>query len=297
MTPRPDCAWPPPGAKRVLRSGVDWHVAIAGEGPTLLALHGTASSGHTFGQLLPHLAPHFRVVIPDLPGHGETRVPRGMPLSLPVMAGALADLLTELGEQPTVVVGHSAGAAVGARLLTRRSYRVELFVGLAAALVPLRGTARFALPRLASMLAFGGAYRWAPRVAHVARVERTIRAMGSELPPEEVERYAALISDPARARSLLRMLASWDLEPLYQALPELAVPTVLFGGTRDRAVPIEHQRALAQRIPSARVVTIMGAGHLLHEEQPAAIAQGILTTSVSNHVDTLVRPSKMTPGS
>jgi len=65
---------------------------------------------------MPLLAEHFTVIAPDLPGHAFSEVPRWFEPSLPVMAAALEELIDALHVTPQVAVGHSAGAALLARM-------------------------------------------------------------------------------------------------------------------------------------------------------------------------------------
>jgi magnesium chelatase accessory protein len=109
--------WPNREASRFVEAGgLNWHVQVMGQGPDLLLLHGTGGATHSWRDLAPLLAQHFRVVAPDLPGHGFTMARRAPDLSLPGMAASIAALIGRLGLKPEVVVGHSAGAAILARL-------------------------------------------------------------------------------------------------------------------------------------------------------------------------------------
>ncbi len=111
--------WPNRDASRFVDAGgLRWHVQVLGpadaDAPTLLLLHGTGAATHSWRALAPRLAHGFRVVAPDLPGHGFTSMPPADGLSLPGMAAAVGALLAALDASPALVVGHSAGAAVGA---------------------------------------------------------------------------------------------------------------------------------------------------------------------------------------
>ena len=85
--------------------------------PTALLLHGTGAATHTWRTVAPLLAPHFHVVAPDLPGHGYTHTPPRQALTLPAVAQAVGELLAALKLRPTLVIGHSAGAAVALRMV------------------------------------------------------------------------------------------------------------------------------------------------------------------------------------
>jgi pimeloyl-ACP methyl ester carboxylesterase len=83
----------------------------AGAGEALLLIHGMAGSSATWRAVLPQLSKKYRVVAPDLFGHGESAKPRG-DYSLGAFAAWLRDLLDELGITRATVVGQSLGGGV-----------------------------------------------------------------------------------------------------------------------------------------------------------------------------------------
>lgn len=259
--------------------GIQWHVQIMGSGPALLLLHGTGASSHSFAALMPLLAERFTVVAPDLPGHAFSRVPASFTPSLPATAYALAGLLSELDLAPAVAVGHSAGAAVIVRMALDRAIAPRLLCGLGAALMPLRGLAGSIYSPAARLLAHSGlaAELLSLRARDLSSVERLVRSTGSSLDRRGVELYQRLACCPGHVAAVLTMLACWDLEPLFAALPRLSTPLLLLAGELDRAIPVAQLRQVAAHTPSARLVVVPGTGHLLHEEQPEAVARLILS--------------------
>jgi magnesium chelatase accessory protein len=259
----------------VLRDGIRWHVQMAGSGPALLLVHGTGASSHSFRNLIPLLAGQFTVVAPDLPGHALSSAPPWFEPSVPGTAAALDELLLGLQLKPTVAVGHSAGAAVVARMALDRSITPRVLVGLGAALVPFEGVARTVLPQTARLLAM--ASRVLPfRIRDRDTIKRLIRRTGSSLDRGSVEIYARLSERPNHVAAVLAMMANWDLRPLFEQLPGLDVPFLLIAGRRDGAVPLSQQRAVVARLPRGRLQVLEGAGHLLHEERPEAVARLIV---------------------
>ena len=106
--------WPNRTASRfVASSGLTWHVQEMGaaDAPVLLLLHGTGAATHSWAGLAPLLAARFRVVAPDLPGHGFTGTPPGHGLSLPAMARRTGALLEAIGARPSEVAGLLDGRA------------------------------------------------------------------------------------------------------------------------------------------------------------------------------------------
>lgn len=265
--------WPNREASRfVTAGGLTWHVQEAGEGPPLLLVHGTGAATHSWRGLLPLLARDFRVIAPDLPGHGFTD-PLPTP-SLPRMARALAGLLRLLDASPQVAVGHSAGAATLARLCLDGALSPRLLVGLNAALKPFPGMAGFLFPAMARALFLNPV---TPRVfawsADRAAVERLIGGTGSTLDRTGLDLYRRLFQKPGHVAGALGMMAHWDLAALDRDLPRLAPPLLLIVGGEDRTIAPDVSFGLADRLGGrARVELLRGLGHLAHEEKPEVVA-------------------------
>ena len=111
-------AWPDRGYSSFHTVGaVRWHVQQQGDGPTVLLLHGTGGSTHSWAACTASLARRYRVVAIDLPGHGFTQAAdraagAPLPFGLAEMATAVAALLRHLDARPRFAVGHSAGMPV-----------------------------------------------------------------------------------------------------------------------------------------------------------------------------------------
>ena len=131
-----------------------WHVQTFGTGPVLLLLHGTGASTHSWRDLVLTLAQNHTVICPDLPGHAFSYWNTETSNSLGHMATSLADLLNHLKLWPSTVVGHSAGAAVGAQLILQHAKsRPTTLIGLNPAWLPLTGLASWLFPSTAKLLA------------------------------------------------------------------------------------------------------------------------------------------------
>lgn len=271
--------WPHRAHSRlVMAGGLRWHVQVAGQGPVLLLLHGTGASSHSMAGLLPLLTGRHTVVVPDLPGHAFTDALPGAP-GLPAMSRALAALLAVLDvAPPALVVGHSAGAAIGAQWVLDGQAPVRALVSINGALRPFDGVAGLLFAPLARLVGAGPLLpglvsRLVARQAHEPRaMRRLIDGTGSQVPPASAALYARLAQNPAHVAGALAMMSHWDLRPLAEALPRLPSPLWLLASDGDRMVPPAQARELARRLPQARHVALPGTGHLAHEEQPAQVA-------------------------
>lgn len=266
--------WPNRDASRFpTAAGLRWHVQDAGSGPVALLLHGTGAATHSWAGLLPRLAERFRVVAPDLPGHGFTDTPDRTDLSLPEMAKRVAGLLDALQARPAVAVAHSAGAAVALRLALDGVVDGPV-VAVNGALEPFAGASGPFYQGLARALFANpfAAWLFSLQARDPRRVERLIEGTGSRLTPEGLNLYRRLFMTEGHVAATLNMMASWDLAPLRRDLPGLRSPLVLVVGEGDRAVPPRVSREVASSVPGASVVSLPGLGHLAHEERPDLVA-------------------------
>lgn len=242
------------------------HIETLGSGPDMVLLHGWALHGGAFAPLARRLAPHFRLHLVDLPGHGLSRDPdEHLDLRSVVVHVAAAT-------PPAIWLGWSLGG---------------LFALRAAATLPtVRGLAMIAAtPR------FVRGEDWPHAVPHavfegfgeeLARdyagtLERFIAldTLGSEHGREELKALRTLLHergepDPDALREGLRLLDTADLR---RSLPGLRVPSLWIAGRRDRLVDPRGMAAAAAMAPHSRFVELHGAAHapfLGHLEAVAA---------------------------
>jgi magnesium chelatase accessory protein len=273
--------WPLREASRfVAAGGFGWHVQEFGEGPPALLIHGTASSTHSWRGLAPLLARDFRVLSLDLPGHAFTTSERRPDLSLPGMAHALTTLLSKLDFSPRLVIGHSAGAAILARLIAEGRLTPALFVAINGAFLPFEGIARNLFPAIARLLFVNPlAARLFAWKADRTTVANMMAGMGTKLDVRGLDLYVRLMSSPAHCGGALEMMANWDLSRMPDELARVACPTLLVVGANDRAIRPEDAEKVARRMTSVRIEKLQGLGHLAHEEAPERVAALIRTSA------------------
>jgi magnesium chelatase accessory protein len=279
--------WPHREASRFVDAGgLQWHVqrfscpgdASAGSGPAPLALllHGTGASSHSWHPMLPWLRPHFELLLVDLPGHAYTSMPSAWQASLPGMAKSVDALLEVLELQPSIIIGHSAGAALGARMCIDGHVAPRALISINGAFLPLGGLAGLLFPPAARLMA---ALPFAPgfvarRAQDPRAIKRLVSDTGSVLDADCTALYARLVSNPGHVAGALAMMANWDVRPLLRDLPALQTPLTLIAAEKDRAVPPAQALQVRAMLPTSQVTLIRmaGLGHLAHEEQPQPVA-------------------------
>jgi magnesium chelatase accessory protein len=277
---REGLAWPHREWSRFVDNveGLRWHVQVAGKGPVVLLLHGTGLGGFSWASTAERLVPTHTVVIPDLPGHAFTDAPPHPDgLGLEAMARGVGALLARLGLVPTLVVGHSAGAALGARLLLD-GLPARGFVGVNPAIL-LRPDPR-ALPFWPALewlgtraLLVDAATRFC---ADRARFAFALRRAAPGLGETELDRYHAVFRQREQHVAAFGMMARWDVRPVRRAVPRLAVPALLLAGERDPWFPPRVVRDLAAEFGRAELAVVAGTGHLSQDEDPDLVASRIL---------------------
>ena len=214
----------------------------------------------------------------DLPGFGHSPMPAEK-ISIAGYARLLDRLLGELGIDAAAVVGNSMGGFIGAELAISFPQRVERLVLVSAAGISTSshaqpGTARAvpALRRLETVLAASSAWV-ASKSDTVARRARLREALLSIVIRHPDRLPAPLAAEQLRGAGTpgflqgLQAVLDYDIR---ERLPEIACPTLIVWGDRDRLITVRDADVFAQLIPDSRKVVFEDTGHMSMLERPAA---------------------------
>ncbi len=255
------------------------HVAYRdeGTGPVLLLIHGMAGSSRTWDAVLPELAKKYRVIAPDLPGHGDSAKPRG-DYSLGAFAAFLRDLLRELDVESATIVGQSLGGGVAMQFTYQHPEYCErlILIGSGGLGPDVNWTLR--------LLSAPGAELVLPIIAPrpVLDVGNKIRSWlssaGVHSPrADETWRSYSSLSDRETRQAFLRTLRSvvdyrgQAVSAMNRLYLNSEMPTLLIWGDHDRIIPVAHGYAAHEAIPGSRLEVLEGIGHYPHAEAPAAV--------------------------
>ncbi|AHM03509.1 alpha/beta hydrolase [Roseibacterium elongatum DSM 19469] len=273
--PIPPEDWPHRGASRIVPvSPHRWHIQTFGTGEDVLFLHGAGASAHSWHRLVPFLDHRFHMIVPDLPGHGFTRSPRGRS-RLSDVARDLGALLTDLGANPRMIVGHSAGGAIALEMARQGVAAPERVVVVNGALENFRGPAGWLFPMMARVMALNPLTGFLLSSGSPSQVRGLIGATGTELDDEALAVYQRLIKRKAHVDGTMAMMAQWSLNDLNRALGDIEVPTLFLHGDQDQAVSVAVAERAAGLMPNATLRVLNDVGHIAQEEAPEAVADAI----------------------
>jgi pimeloyl-ACP methyl ester carboxylesterase len=253
-----------------------------GSGPALLLIHGIGDSSATWEALVPALAEHFTVIVPDLLGHGASDAPRA-DYTLAAYANGMRDLLAYLGIERATVVGHSLGGGIAMQFAYQYPQVCERLVLVSS------GGAGADVHRALRLAALPGAERVMPLLTTApVRIAGRLasRALGvlglAGLDADEVVRTLDSLPDRASRSAFCRTLRSvvdgrGQLVTMLDRCYLVAdVPTMLVWGAQDRVVPVEHAYAAAAAMPGARMEVFPGAAHFPHHADPNRFLAALL---------------------
>ncbi|MEW5853179.1 MAG: alpha/beta fold hydrolase [Myxococcota bacterium] len=242
-----------------------------GKGPPLVLIHGFIVSHKVWSGLIPRLAQSFRVIAPDLPGHGDSSRPdpSTCPYDAPYLADRVAKLLESLGVSGAGVVGHSMGGKVASYLTARHPDRVSRLLlinsqGLPHPM-PLLGKLVL-LPVVGKPLFIKGYTRAAVKQYFKSDVFTDPRNVSDEM-VDEVYRCLNLPGGRVAAYAMLRHTVVPTPE-FPDILRRIKVPVHLVWGELDRIYPLELGRQFQSLLPGATLTVIPGCAHTPPEEQP-----------------------------
>ena len=255
---------------------------MAGEGPTLLLVHGLAGSSRTWRSVMPSLAKECRVIAPDLLGHGESATP-ATDYSLGGFAAMLRDLLAALEIDRVTVVGQSLGGGIAMQLAYQHPELAERLV-----LVNSGGLGREVSWILRAAALPGAEYVMPVLFPGVARdagnaVARSIERLGWRAPrvAEMWLAYAGL-TEPAHRAAFVRTLRA-VIDPGGQAISAAnrlylaaEMPSLIIWGDADPIIPVAHAYAAHEALPGSRLEIFEGVGHFPHVEEPERFARTVL---------------------
>ncbi|WP_072807167.1 alpha/beta fold hydrolase [Rhodococcoides yunnanense] len=249
----------------------------AGDGPPVVLVHGLLGSHESWSGQIERLSEKYRVIAPDLFGHGASDKPSG-DYSLSSHAATIRDLLDHLGIESAPMVGHSLGGGIvmqATYLFPERVDRLALVssgglgteVSLLLKAATLPGS-ELVLPVLASDWVrrntesfVGQLNRWGIRVRPGASMSETWRSFKTVADKGSREAFLAstraVVGPRGQTVSAKQHFEKFD-----------SIPSLLIWGGKDRMIPASHADSIRREIPNSRVEIFSSAGHFPQLDEP-----------------------------
>jgi pimeloyl-ACP methyl ester carboxylesterase len=274
-----------PITRDVAARGARIRFVEAGSGPPLVLVHDYLASRVAWEEVLPQLAENFHVIVPDLPGFGESEKPppSRYRYDFEGFSESLVDLIAALGLGRVSLCGHAMGGAVTLTLAASYAHVVQKLVLVNPLVYPPRqpdALSRIAGVPLLGPLVFKQLY---------GRTLFRNRFLGDARPPaagaasRRVDRLFELFDAPAaREAAYATMRAMLDTRPLTASVPRVSAPTLITWGRANRSSPVEHGRRLARELGGARF-EVFDCGPSPAEECPDAFASAVTAFLATGH--------------
>lgn len=248
--------------------------AAPDDAPTILLLHGTASSLHTWEGWVKAMSPSWRVVRLDLPGFGLTGPYPSGDYSPAATVDFLERFADAAGLKRFVIAGSSLGGQAAWRYALRRPDRISGLILIDATGYPqnLSTTSAVAL-QLAAMPIVSELMRWAPIEGMVGSSLKDVYVDDSLVTPELIARYSDLMRRPGNRVALGDRARSAQPSTGWEQLPSLKVPTLIMWGAQDNWVPLSMGERFKQDIRGSELIVYPNLGHLPMEEDPVTTAR------------------------
>ncbi len=249
------------------------HLVARGSGHPILFIHGIPTSNELWTGVIDRLRKQFSCLAVDLPGLGKSpKAPHGF-RQLQALAESIERIRIEQKIDKWHVVGHDAGSAIAVQYAHQFPERVERLALLSPALFP--ELKPFHLFRVVRCPMVGEVL--APAVNFVfwkVAMRRALRERRAEL-AAAVKNFSAPFSGLWGAWRFMSVLR-WGnpaevLAAIPAMLPQLRMPTVIFQGVADPAVPQAFARRAGALIPNSRLVMV-DAGHFIPLNNPEVVA-------------------------
>ena len=256
-----------------------------GTGPALTLLHSLGLSHREWEPIVAPLSARFRVVLPDLPLHGDSEDRPRHPYTPDWLADVIAGFCREVAGPRPLLAGHDLGAELALRavvserlrparlvLMPNRMHRRDEFSGKRA--VWRTACRAGALPGLDRTLSHAAKLVFRPAVGERLSVQHNPAA-------RDLLRHAFMDvgGNGNRARSWAKFVRRWPVDPeraLLDAYPRIDLPVLLLWAEEDAAHPLVGAQEALDLLADGQLRTLPETGFLMAYDDPVAVARELI---------------------
>lgn len=261
--------------------GDDVHLnyVVIGDGVPVTLLHGFTLSGRSWHEVISKMPAGWMWVVPDLRGHGGTRIPSGAPCTMDACAADLEMLWDHLGIERTHLVGYSMGGRLALHTAAHRPERILSLVTIGAHAgleEEAREGRRQGDEALAQRIETDGLEAFIDYWSNLPLLAGVERRGPSFIAQLRAERMSNHVHGLAKS---LRGMGAGGMEPVWDQLTRLKCPCTFVAGQLDHGY-VASARRLASTVVNGRLEIVLRAGHAVHLERPEAFAR-VLTAHLA----------------
>ncbi|MEM1219307.1 MAG: alpha/beta hydrolase [Bacteroidota bacterium] len=265
-----------PDSKFAKIQGLETHYRITGQGPTLLLLHGTASSLHTWEAWTRLLKNDFRIVSLDLPAFGLTGPNTNGIYDYAYYASFLEAFVQSQHLDSFYLAGNSLGGAIALQYTHQFPNRVRKLVLLDPSGYPKEDRPDPLAFRLARRDLTAAFLRNFTPKSLFKKSLLDVYANDKLVTPALIERYYGLYLRTGNRQAFIDRVRNAAVLNL-NILPQINCPTLVQWGEEDAWIPVSHGPKFVQDLPNAELIVYPGVGHVPMEEYPEKSAQDAKT--------------------
>ena len=246
---------------KVRANGITINYELTGEGDCLVLIHGAGDNLAMWYGQVPVFSRQYRVLTPDVRGHGETECPE-TPVDMPLLASDLRELLRALNIKSAFVLGYSMGGRIGLQLALGDPSMVKALI-LANSGIGMSKPSPEAVERRERLMA---------ALAHGDLETVSEQMTTTSFSPGLKERNPALFQRYKQIKlrnDALSFARVWESMGTTQTpdLSRLSCPVLIIAGEQDAFMPLESLRAMHAALPGSRM-RVLPTGHAAALEAP-----------------------------
>lgn len=246
----------------------------------VLVVHGFRGTHHGLEYVIEHLKGEHYLIVPDLPGFGDSPAFAESEHTIANYAQILGSFMTELSHDTVSIIGHSMGTVVAAEMIKRwpaRFTKAVLINPVAKKPPVLQLFPGYLYHRLAG--------KYLPEKLGTAVLSnRQLFLLGSAVMTKTKDKelrklihwnHTTYMKRFAHRTSLLEAFESANSTALEHYIEHLNLPVLMIVGKQDTIAPVKDARAVASRLKNAELVEFDKVGHIIHYERPKEAAAAI----------------------
>lgn len=266
----------------ILGSDVHYWIFNPAQKKTMVMIHGFRGSHHGLHDIITHL-PDFRIIIPDLPGFGESPPMTDQKHDIEGYATFIEQFVQKLKLDKPTLLGHSFGSIVAACVAARSPH-------LFSKLILINPIASPALKGPRTVFSYGAKlYYWlgaalpekagrallSNRLVVLTTSQLLAKTKNKVLRADIHQHHLEHFSTFQTRNTLLETFNASINHTTADYAVHLHMPTLLIAGSADDIAPLASQYELERQIPDARLLVIQKVGHLIHREAPREAGEAI----------------------